>query len=39
VITSPSKKGKVTTMVAPASQKRAELKRKKKKIARQMKLF
>ena len=39
VITSPSKKGKVTRMVESASQKRAKLKRKKKKISRQMKLF
>ena len=39
VITSPSKKGKVTRMVESASQKRAKLKRKKKKISHQMKLF
>jgi len=38
-ITSPSKKGKVTKMVESASQKRAKMKWKKKKIARQMKLF
>jgi TnpA family transposase len=39
VITSPSKKGKVSRMVESASQKRAKLKRKKKKISHQMKLF
>ena len=39
VITSSSKKGKVTRMVESASQKRAKQKRKRTKIARQMKLF
>ncbi len=39
VITSPSKKEKVTRMVESASQKRAKLKRKRAKISHQMKLF
>ncbi len=39
VITTPVKKGKVVKMVATAAQKRAKQKPRKKKIARQMKLF
>jgi hypothetical protein len=39
VITIPAKKGKVVKMVATAAQKRATQKRRKKKMAHQMKLF